>query len=360
MASSLGTIFKAMADPTRQRILEVLSRQELSVSELVDVLRMPQSTVSRHLKVLREAGLVVDRRIGPAVLHAAQAPRGADVLPASPGRRAGALSGSGSRARANGRAASELRERLLEWAAQEPLDSRTRERIERVIQRRRQGKDDFFERTGTRWDQLRIEAFGEAFHLEALSTLLPAEWTVADIGAGTGYLLPVLAARFRRVIAVEPVAAMLEVARKRPALRGATNVEFRTGALDRLPIETAELDLAIGSLVLHHVPEPESALRELHRCLRPGGRILIVEQASHEYETFYEHMGDLWWGFQPEQLCRWAQEAGFVGARAIDLDAVRPSGRNSGQVPRLFALTASTELPPPKPLRESPPEGATE
>jgi ubiquinone/menaquinone biosynthesis C-methylase UbiE len=325
----MGNLFKAMADATRQRLLMVLSRQELSVTELVAVLGLPQSTISRHLKVLREAGLLSDRRVGAAVLQAARPTGGSSNGGPDSATRDG-----------NGRLAAELRERLLEWAAEEALDERTRERIERAIQRRQAASDDFFERVGTRWDQLRIECFGESFHLEALTALLPGEWTVADIGTGTGYLLPILAERFARVIAVEPAGAMLDAARSRPELKAASNVEFREGLLPQLPLQDGEADLAIASLVLHHVARPTEALRELRRVVRANGRFLIIEQHEHADDEFHERMGDYWRGFEPPALLAWVQEAGFTDARISPLTQVKPAGRQTGQVPGLYTLTA--------------------
>jgi len=307
-------MFKALADATRQRLLRVLSAHELSVSELVQVLEQPQSTISRHLKVLREAELVVDRRAGATTLYA---------VPAS---------GAG---RSNGHG---LRDQLLEWIGNERLDAGTQARLEQVLAMRRGGS--FFETIGSRWDQLRVDAFGDAFHLEALTALLPREWTVADIGTGTGYLLPILAERFVRVVAVDPAANMLELARRRPELREAGNVEFRAGSLEALPLGDGELDLAIASLVLHHVAEPAAALREVGRCVRPGGRLLMVEQAAHEHQVFHDRMGDVWWGFEPATLEGWVADAGFDTVRVSWLRSARTSSRNMGEVPRLFVLTA--------------------
>lgn len=310
-------MFKALADATRQRLLRVLSAHELSVSELVQVLEQPQSTISRHLKVLRDAELVVDRRAGATTLYA--------VAPVAGGR-------------ANGHG---LRDQLLEWIGNERLDAGTQARLEQVLAVRRGGS--FFETIGSRWDQLRVDAFGDAFHLEALTALLPRDWTVADIGTGTGYLLPVLAERFAKVIAVDPAANMLELARRRPELREATNVEFRAGSLEQLPLGDGELDLAIASLVLHHVAEPAAALREAGRCVRTGGRLLLVEQAAHEHQVFHDRMGDVWWGFEPEAVEACVAEAGFGQVRVSGLRSARTSGRSVGEVPRLFVLTAEKQ-----------------
>lgn len=330
MGPSVDILFKAMADSTRQRLLMVLSRQELSVSELVAVLGVPQSTVSRHLKVLRAAGLLSDRRVGAAVLQAAR-PFGRSSN-AGPVASAGIPLGS--------RPAAELRDRLLEWALREKLDERTRERMEAAVRQREAASDDFLERVGTRWDQMRIDSFGQSFHLEALTALLPAEWTVADIGTGTGYLLPVLSARFQRVIAVEPAGAMLDAARGRPELKAAGNVEFREGALAELPLADAEVDLAIASLVLHHVSRPNEALEELHRVVRADGHLLIIEQHEHGGDEFHERMADRWRGFEPATLEGWVIQAGFTDIRVSPLTLAKPAGRQTGEVPALYTLTA--------------------
>jgi ArsR family transcriptional regulator len=311
-------IFKALAEPIRHRLLQVLIAQELNVSELVDVLDQPQSTISRHLKVLRDVELLVDRRCGPTTFYAAR-----PINPAGPEG-----DGHGS-----------IGDRLLEWVAREPLDMALQQRLEAVIARRR-GGSTFFDAIGARWDQLRIDAFGDAFHLEALTALLPREWTVADIGTGTGYLLPVLALRFRRVIAIDPAESMLQLARGRADVRTRENVEFRAGLLEQLPINDGELDLAIASLVLHHVPDPQAGLREIARAVRPKGRLLLIEQHAHEHQSFHDRMGDVWWGFEPGQLRRWTQAAGFQQVLVHEVTSAHPSGRNLGEVPRLFALTA--------------------
>lgn len=326
-------LFKAMADGTRQRLLQLLSVHELSVSELVEILDQPQSTVSRHLRVLRQAGLLVDRRAGATVLCTACPPVALPV-DTGHGRNGGGRGGNG-----NGPAAVALRNWLLDWARREPLDEAFERRLEVVI-RRRTGAADFFETVGARWDQLRIEAFGHTFHLEALAGLLPPDWTVADVGTGTGYLLPVLAARFRKVIAVDPSEAMLDTAKQRPGLRDARNVVFREGSLARLPIADAEADLVIASLVLHHVERPGDGIAELRRCLRPSGRLLVIEQDAGERTGFHERMGDRWPGFSPGEMTAWARAAGLKDIEIRSLATGPETGRRAADAPGLFALIA--------------------
>ncbi len=305
-------VFKAMADGTRQRVLSVLGRQELSVGELVEVLDQPQSTVSRHLKVLRDAGLVADRRQGPAVHYAV--------------RRQG-----------DGSHTAELAGRLVDWVDDLPLETGVAARLEHVIDTRRAMSRTFFDRVGTEWDELREGAFGSQFHLEAFIGLLPRGWRVVDVGTGTGYLLPTLARHFAHVIGVEPVERMLDGARQRVGAAGLRNVELHRGDMTKLPIDAGSVDLAIATLVLHHVATPREAVMELGRVVTAGGRVMLIEQLAHENEAFRERMQDRWWGFEVETLAAMVESAGFeqVSARML-LNVPR-----AADAPELFVMTAT-------------------
>lgn len=309
--------FRALADATRQRLLQLLGRHELNVHELVSVLGQPQSTVSRHLKVLRVAGLVNDRREGTTVYYRIASPNGNDGV--------GAI----------------LRQ-TLEWIAEQPLASDVSRGLTRVLSQRTAESREFFEELGNRWDELRLRWFGEQFHLEALLALLPSDWTVADVGAGTGFLIPVLAAHFDRVIGVDHAEAMLAVATDRVNRAGITNAELRSGSLEALPIKDGECDLVIAMLVLHHVASPATAIREMVRVVRPGGRLLIVEQAAHENEFFAMEMGDRWWGFEAGQVERWVKSAGVDRPQVTTLATAASSEDFGGAgAPSLFAVTGS-------------------
>ncbi|MGD2108413.1 MAG: metalloregulator ArsR/SmtB family transcription factor [Phycisphaerae bacterium] len=307
-------LFKAVADRTRQRTLSVLRRNELTVSELVSVLRQPQSTVSRHLKVLRDAGLIRDRRDGNMALYAV------------PG------SANGGRDDHSG-----LRGRLLEWIGAQPLTPELASRLETVLHERRDMSRRFFDRVGRQWDSLREGSFGSTFHLEAFLALLPREWVVADIGAGTGYLLPTLAKHFARVLAVEPAEAMRHAAVHRIEYHRLDNVLLSGGDLGRLPIAASTVDLSIAILVLHHVPTPRESLRELHRITCAGGRVLIVEQVAHENAPFRDKMQDRWWGFNPETLADMLRSVGFEAVASQRLASVE----RDEHAPDLFTLTGS-------------------
>jgi len=304
-----GVVFRAMADGTRQRVLQVLQGQELSVTELVEVLGQPQSTVSRHLKVLRESGLLQERKDGPSSLCTVASGSGGD--------------------------ATELGPMILGWVAEQPLPGPLRSRLDALLARRRRTSDDFFDRVGREWDRLREESFGATFHVEALNQLIPRYGCVADVGFGTGYLLPILARRFERVIGVEPVDRMIEIARHRLDRAGTENVEIRRGDLTNLPMDGHSVDLAIAMLVVHHVPSPRAALAELARVLKPAGRVLIVEQETHDAATFHERMQDRWWGFDRIEFAGWLRSAGFSNVVVRDLPVV-----GAADAPDLFVASA--------------------
>jgi len=337
-ADSNAEALRALGDDARQGIMQLLIKEELSVTELVEILKLPQSTVSRHLKVLRDAEWLADRRIGTATLYRAAAISPSASSPASPSP---SPSASGAQSPST---ASDVRQVLQTWLAAQPLAKALASRLERVLQRRTDESSGFFDRLGSRWDQLRSAAFGDAFAFEAMLGLLPREWTVADIGTGTGFLLPSLAARFERVIAVDASPAMLGCAKRRAADAGATNVEFQQGDLGKLPIGDGACDAAIACLVLHHVAKPQEALSELHRILRPGGRALIVEQRAHENQVFYETMQDLWWGFDATGLTEQMSAAGFADVSIMPLHR-RETASGRMEAPDLFAISATKSEP---------------
>jgi SAM-dependent methyltransferase len=301
-------------DPIRCRSLLVLERQELTVSELCTVLQLPQSTASRHLKVLSDDGWTVARRDGTSRRYAMPM---ADLE--TDARRLWAL----------------IREHLLDT----PAAVQDRQRLEGVLAARRTRSQEFFSTTAGAWAQLRREMFGPSFDLHGLLGLLDDRRQVADLGCGTGQVTEYLAPFVDRVIAVDDSPAMLEAARMR--LAAVANAEVRQGQLEALPIEDGAMDAATLVLVLHHLPEPARALAEAARILRPGGRLLILDMLPHDREEYRQSMGHVWLGFSEEQLNRWLAAAGFHPARVRPLPAA-PEARG----PMLFAATAGRSTSP--------------
>ncbi len=316
-AAAISNLFKAVADPARLRILHLLCAEELSVGELVRILSLPQSTVSRHLKTLRDEGIVADRPEGAATFYRA-------ALEAESGNEAD----------------TRFRDSLASLLNADALPPADREGLERVLATREAAQEGFFDRIGLHWDALREDCFGPSFHLEAFLHLLPAEWTVADLGTGTGYLLPALARRFARVIAVDASAPMLELARGRIDAEDAVKVDLRAGTLEHLPLRDGEADLAVAFLMLHHLPDIPQALREIHRTVRPGGRLLAVELHPHTNEAFRVRMADRRGGVALGDLRAWLGESGFRGVEAWDFPPRERPEHELAPMPRLYGLAA--------------------
>jgi ArsR family transcriptional regulator len=299
----------ALADTTRSRILLLLDRHELTVTELCGILQLPQSTVSRHLKALSDSGWISARAEGTSNLYAMTR----DELDAAR-KRLWAL--------------------VREQVGSTPAASQDQRRVQTVLAERRTKSQEFFSSSAGQWDRLRDELFGERFHLAALPAFADPEWTVGDLGCGTGQMTAALAPFVHRVIAVDGSAAMLQAARKR--LQGIENVELRRGDLEALPIDNARLDAATLALVLHHLPEPGRALSEVARVLKPGGRLLVIDMLPHDRESYRQQMGHVWLGFSDEHMRRMLEESGFVSARTVPLP---PDARSKG--PGLFVATAT-------------------
>jgi ArsR family transcriptional regulator len=292
----------ALSDPTRCRMLLLLEKHELTVSELCSVLQLPQSTVSRHLKTLADDGWVTSRRDGTSRFYTMP------VDDLDPGAA-----------------------RLWPLISEQVTSTRGAEQDERrlrsVLSRRRAKSQEFFASAAGGWDRLRGELFGDEFFLWAVLGLIDPTLVVGDLGCGTGQLTEVVAPHVRRVVSVDGSEDMLDAARQR--LSGATNVDIRRGELENLPIESGELDVAMLSLVLHYSPEPPRALAEVGRVVHAGGRVLVVDMLPHDREEYQQQMGHVWLGFSESQVTRLLTGSGFENVRLrmlpVDPDAKGPA-----------------------------------
>jgi ArsR family transcriptional regulator len=297
---------KAVADASRLRIVGILSRGTFSVAELTEILGIGQSTVSKHLRILVEAGLVAVRRAGTWTLCSL------------PGATAESF---------DGRLLALVRE------AAERASEGDAAAIERVLIRRRTTTSEFFRKTAGRWDLVRDEMLGAPTHLERLVDLAGTRGTVVDLGTGTGVLLPRLARASERVIGVDASPEMLEEARRRVDESGLHNADLRLGALEHLPLSDGEADTMVANLVLHHVADPPAVLREIRRGLAPDGRLVIAELGEHADGAFWRNLGARWPGFRPAELGEWLEAAGFAAVRT------EKHGANGGR-PRVFLMEA--------------------
>lgn len=292
----------ALSDPTRCRMLLMLERHELTVSELCAVLQMPQSTVSRHLKTLADDDWVASRRDGTSRFYSMPV----DDLDSGAAR---------------------LWPLIREQVTSSKGAEQDGRRLQGVLRRRRAKSQEFFASAAGGWDRLRGELFGDEFYLWAVLGLIDPTLTVGDLGCGTGQLTETVAPHVRRVISVDGSPDMLEAARQR--LSNAPNVDLRKGELESLPINSGELDVAMLSLVLHYSPEPPRALSEVGRVVRTGGRVLVVDMLPHERQEYQQQMGHVWLGFSEKQIGKFLTDAGFSDVRMrllpADPDAMGPA-----------------------------------
>ncbi len=300
-----------LGEPLRLRALCVLERAELSVGELARVLASPQSTVSRHLKLLAGAGWVTSRSERTATYYRLTP----DDL-AEPERALWVL----------------LRSQM-DGGGELAADER---RLTQVLADRQTDSLSFFGRVAGAWDAVRSELFGDRFTGEALLALIHPDSVVADIGCGTGNVADILAPLVETVIAVDQSGPMLEAARQR--LAGSDNVRFECGVIESLPLDDASVDAAVCALVLHHVDDIKAAAAELGRVVRDGGMTLIIDMYAHERAEFRSQMGHKHLGFEPSELENLLRDAGFVRTRVIPLSCETTSGKTNG--PCLFALAA--------------------
>ncbi len=279
----LRRVFKTLSDPTRLRILALLAREELAVQDLMEILGMAQSRVSRHLAILREAGLLRDRRDGTFVHY-----RLGEPLPPLY------------------REAWALARRDLE---RDPLCERDRAALEAVVTARTHRARDFFESLGPEWDTLRKVFDDDVHRARALANLLPEGLRVADVGTGTGILAAELARLGCRVVAVDASPRMLEAARARLTAEGLSGVALLEADAGSLPLATGSLDAAVAHMVLHYLPRPEAAVREMARAVRPGGRVVLVDFLAHDLDWMREELGVVWLGFEEGDVRGWLEGA---------------------------------------------------
>ena len=309
-ADILGQL-TALSDPTRCRILRLLEQHELTVGELCVSLQLPQSTVSRHLKVLGDEGWVDARGEGTSRFYKSSISdldTGARDLWMIVRAQLGSTLGL-------------------------PADNR---RAESVVTKRRAKVRLFFENAADSWDEMRAQLVGGRTDLLALLDLLDPEWVVGDLGCGTGHIANALGPAVARVIAVDESGPMLAAARAR--LESSPNVELREGHIESLPIEDATLDVAILFLVAHFISDPARVMDEVRRVLKPGGRLLIVDLTSHDRAEYVVQLGHVWQGFDAAQVTNWLTTAGFTACRYRLLD-----NDGDGRAPSLFV--ASARLP---------------
>jgi ArsR family transcriptional regulator len=281
-----GTLkaLRALSDPTRLRIVALVEKEELSVNELQEITRLGQSRISTHLGLLQDAGLVQPRREGKRTFYKL-----------SP-------EGNGS--------AEEVIRLAIKGAKELPEQESDQINLKRILGRRREQAQVFFNHVAGRFDRIygpgrSWQAFGQL-----LLRILPP-LTVADLGAGEGLLSELLARRCKKVIAVDNSEKIVAFGAAKAKKNHLKNLEFRLGDLQNPPVDAESVDLVVLSQALHHAEDPARALLGAAKILKPGGQIMILDLAKHNFERAPELYGDRWLGFPESDLHRWLETAGF-------------------------------------------------
>ena len=289
-------IFKALADEARLRIIHVLGVAELSVAELVGVLEMPQSTVSRHLKPLRDCNLVDTRREGTSVYY----------------RRGSYFSDQG------------FAEVIGERLGQLSTAHRDVAAVQEVLEQRRRRSKDFFDEIAGRYESLTEPGGGWRAVAFALGFAFSGK-VVADIGCGEGDLSLLLARFAQQVIAVDMSEQMLSVLKEKATRFGCERkIITKQGGIEALPQPDCSVDAVMMSQVLHHAAQPQLALVEAARVLKPGGRLVLLDLARHDQEWVRDQWADQWFGFSEQELAGWLNEAGLSAERIETLPGNTP------------------------------------
>jgi len=291
MSSTLKSL-RALSDSTRLRIVALLEKDELSVAELQEITRMGQSRISTHLGLLQDAGLVQSRREGKRTFY--------KLNPQAGGVEA------------------EFIQLAIRGAKELPERDGDQINLRRILNRRREQAQIYFNQVAGRFDRVygpgrSWQAFG---HL--LLRVLPP-LTVADLGSGEGLLSELLARRCKRVIAVDNSEKIVAFGAAKAKKNNLKNLEFRLGDLQHPPVEPESVDLAILSQALHHAEDPGQAIAAVHKIIKSGGQIMILDLAKHNFDRARELYGDRWLGFAESDLHRWLEQAGF---KKIEIAAV--------------------------------------
>lgn len=287
----LAALLKAAADPLRLDILRVLTRDSFGVLELCRLFNHKQSGMSHHLKVMTSAGLLTTRREGNSIFY-----RRAHLTPDHP--------------------LAALQQQIFTTVDQLPVKTAVADQLVLLQQERATASQTFFIENAHKFRAQQDLIASYSVYAEQITQLLnasplPACDLAVEVGPGEGEFLPVLAQVFKRVIALDNAPSMLEKSRDYAAAKGIGNIEFMLGNTSTLLRRTLQANCIVINMVMHHIPSPADVFQELARVLGPKGVLLMTDLCRHEQTWARDTCGDLWQGFDPEELSRWARAAGL-------------------------------------------------
>lgn len=279
---------KLLSDPTRLRILNLLTREELSVAELQSILDMGQSRISSHLALLRQGNLVVDRKDGKRSYYLINPEAGPEAL------------------------------KLLQASCESIRGTEESlvddEHLRRILDQRRQAQLEYFNSVAGRLGKdycpgRSWEAIGQF-----LVQLVP-HIDIVDLGAGEGLISQMLAQNAREVVCVDNSPKMVQFGSALAKKNEISNLRYVLGDIESVPLPDRSFDLAVLSQALHHAQKPGQALAEAFRLLRPGGRLLVIDLLKHQFEQARELYADVWLGFSNNELYKMLRDAGLEQVR---------------------------------------------
>lgn len=279
---------KLLADPTRLRLIQLLRREALSVAELQEILDMGQSRISSHLALLKQGGLLDDRKEGKKTFY--------------------------SLSQRIDPAALRLVDAAEEACRQEPDFREDEKNLERILDRRRRASEQYFNQVAGRLGRNYCPGRSWESIGHFLLHLTP-RIKIADLGAGEGVLSQLLAQRAEMVYCIDSSPRMVEVGMELATKNGIDNLQYKLGDIENVPLPEASVELALLSQALHHAEKPAKAIAEAYRILKPDGKLVILDLKEHQFEKARELYADRWLGFSENQLYRWLKETGFSAAQ---------------------------------------------
>jgi ArsR family transcriptional regulator len=295
---TLSTFFKAAGDSLRLEILRVLQHNAYGVLELSELFEVKQSGMSHHLKVLANAGLVVTRREGNTIFYR-RSPLPTEIP------------------------LQELHRTLFSTIDQTELSAELVQRIQQINLERTQASREFFEQNTDRFhaNQDLIASYAQYGEIvtEFLDTTPVTKNSVLEVGPGQGGFLPNLSRRFEHVIALDTSDEMLNLSRKTVRDHRLSNIEFIHGDTALAVTQALLVDCITLNMVLHHTSDPANIFKDLAQLLNPNGALLVTDLCHHDQSWARESCGDLWLGFEPNDLSSWAETAGLEEGESLYL-----------------------------------------
>ncbi|MCQ1778907.1 metalloregulator ArsR/SmtB family transcription factor [Neorhizobium galegae] len=298
---TLVDVLKTAGEPTRFRLLALLAAGDLTVTDLTEILGQSQPRISRHLKLLAEEALIDRYQEGAWAYF---------------------------RLKQEGKAATLVRTLLAAASEEDPVLLRDSERLTTVKRLRAERAQAYFTRNASEWDELRRLHISDAVVESALLKLIgpaPVD-ALLDLGTGTGWILQLLSNIYRRAVGIDASRDMLSVARSNLDKAGIVKASVRHGDILNLPLEGQDFDLITIHQVLHFLDQPELAIAEAARVLRPGGRLLIVDLAPHTLEYLRNDHAHVRLGFSHQVMAEWLEKMGLEVEQAIDLGSGKEGG----------------------------------